>query len=85
MKIIRRRRTVTIETCAFRRWQTEGTEESFSCPNCGKVFEQEPLPGATKSLPAALIANILAEGAEIDRPVSDTNDTPPPCGETCND
>jgi hypothetical protein len=42
MKIIRRKRTIKIETCAFRQWQEEGTESSFSCPNCGKTFGQNP-------------------------------------------
>jgi transcription initiation factor IIE alpha subunit len=42
MKIIRRKRTIKIETCAFRQWQDEGTDSSFSCPNCGKTFGQNP-------------------------------------------
>ena len=42
MKIIRRKRTVTIETCSFRRWQDQGQEDSFHCPNCGKTFEPNP-------------------------------------------
>lgn len=46
MRIIRRKRTVTIETCSFRKWQDEGSEETFSCPNCGKTFESNPLLGA---------------------------------------
>ena len=42
MKIIRRKRTVTIQTCSFQKWQSERKGESFSCPNCGKTFEPNP-------------------------------------------
>ena len=55
MKIIRRKRTITIKKCAFRQWQSEKTDERFSCPNCGKTFENTELNAAIKRLREELV------------------------------
>ena len=57
MKIIRRKRTITIETCVFRRWQRDGMEGNFNCPNCGKRFQEEA-PIAADSKPARLLESV---------------------------
>ena len=50
MKITRRKRTITIKKCEFRQWQSEGKDENFSCPNCGKTFENAELNAAIEKL-----------------------------------
>ena len=77
MKIIRRKRTVTIQTCAFRQWQSDGQDGSFSCPNCGKTFQQNAElnaaiekvlpsivdePREVRALPAAPVSESSCEG-----------------------
>ena len=79
MKIIRRKRTITIETCAFRRWQDEGKDGSFSCPNCGKTFQQnEPLNAAIEKLLPELV-----DEPKLVRALPEPTETESSCDEEC--
>lgn len=81
MKIIRRKRTIKIETCSFQQWRNDGAEGNFNCPHCGKTFE----PNAPLN---AAIAKLLPEVTE-DEPVlllpekSETSDAD--CDQGCNE
>lgn len=80
MKIIRRKRTVTIKKCEFRQWQSEGTDERFSCPNCGKTFEQTELNAAIEKLRSELVDDTVTVRALLE-----AKDPESPCGEGCTD
>ena len=83
MKIIRRRRTITIETCAYRRWQTQGKETFFKCPNCGVVSGQDTQLNAADGRTAGLIAGTAAEGEQIDPPAPKCDNAGSACKGGC--
>ena len=80
MKIIRRKRTIKIETCAFRQWQSEGTESSFSCPNCGKTFETNPELNAAIE---KLLPELVEEEITNVRALPEARDLEGSCDEGC--
>ena len=85
MKIIRRKRTVTVETCAFKRWESEGTGDTFGCPNCGKVFERNAELTAVNAQLTAVISELKRKGELIEAPEPETERAAPPCQGDCTD
>ena len=81
MKIIRRKRTIKIETCAFREWQDEGKDSSFSCPNCGKTFGQNPQLNAAIE---RLLPELVEEPIEI-RALPEPKDSGSSCDQGCTE
>ena len=53
MKVIRRKRKVMIQQCAFGQWQRKGGRGSFDCPNCGMTFQEEPRLEAADNKPGS--------------------------------
>jgi hypothetical protein len=85
MKIIRRKRTVTVETCAFKRWESAGTGDTFGCPNCGKVFERNAELTAANAQLTAVISEMKRKGELIEAPILEKESTDPSCGGECSD
>ena len=78
MKIIRRKRTIKIKTCAFRQWRSEGTNEDFSCPNCGKTFENAGLNAAIEKLRPEFVYDTVTVRALLE-----VKDSESSCAEGC--
>jgi transcription initiation factor IIE alpha subunit len=80
MKIIRRKRTITIKTCEFREWQSKGMDERFSCPNCGKTFENAELNAAIEKLRHELVDDTVTIRGLLEVKASDSS-----CEQRCSE